>query len=163
VIEALEVWREFDVAMAGATGALAGLAIVAASVNIADIVKAPSLTARLGAGIATLVLALIVSAIGLMPGLSLAVYGFVVLLATALAGIFQVVAAQRIFQNKDPENRLRPIKAGLGFLPLLSYLAGGIFLVFMSSTGLAYLAFGSIFGIISALMVSWVVLVEVLR
>jgi hypothetical protein len=98
-----------------------------------------------------------------VPGLSLAAYGFVVLLATALASIFQIVAAQRIFQNKSQGNQLRPFKAALGFLPLLSYFAAAIFLALMSTTGLAYLAVGSILGIISALMVSWVVLVEVLR
>ncbi len=41
-----------------ATAALAGLVIVASSVNIAEIVKAATITARLGAAIASLVLAL---------------------------------------------------------------------------------------------------------
>jgi peptidoglycan/LPS O-acetylase OafA/YrhL len=86
--EVLEPWMDFNVAMAGATGALAGLAIVAASVNIGDIVKDNSLTSRLASGVATLVLALIVSAVGLVPGLSLTGYGIVVLVATLIAGGF---------------------------------------------------------------------------
>jgi hypothetical protein len=40
MIDTLEGWTDFNVAMVGATGALAGLVIVAASVNIGDSVKA---------------------------------------------------------------------------------------------------------------------------
>ena len=161
--EVLEPWTDFNVAMAGATGALAGLAIVAASVNIGDIVKDDSLTSRLASGVATLVLALIVSAVGLIPGLSLTGYGIVVLVATLIAGGFHGVAARRIFQNKDPRNRLPPVKAGVGFVPLVSYLAGAMLLLSDNASGLTYLAVASILAIISALLVSWVVLVEVLR
>ena len=39
--ESLEAWSDFTVAMTGATAALAGLIIVAMSVNIERIVKAP--------------------------------------------------------------------------------------------------------------------------
>ena len=65
-------WGDFHVAMVGATAALAGLVIVAASVNIGEIVKAPALTARLGSAIAGLVLAPVVSALGRLPGVSAA-------------------------------------------------------------------------------------------
>lgn len=163
MVDALEAWKDFDVAMAGATAALAGLAIVAASVNIVEIIKAVSLTARLAAGIATLVLALVVSAVGLMPGLSLASYGVIVLVTTAVAGFFQVDAARQILRNRNPENRMRLLKASLGFLPLLSYLGGGIMLAGGQGNGLPVLAIGSILAIIVGLLVSWVVLVEVLR
>ena len=50
MMEDLELWSEFNVAMVGATAALAGLVIVAASVNIGEIIKTRSLTARLAAG-----------------------------------------------------------------------------------------------------------------
>ena len=44
--EPLEGWTDFNVAMVGATAALAGLLIVAMSVNIAEIMKSPTLLAR---------------------------------------------------------------------------------------------------------------------
>ena len=56
---ALEQWHEFDVAMLGAAAALAGLVIVAASVNIQVIIAAPSLTSRLASAISGLVLAIV--------------------------------------------------------------------------------------------------------
>lgn len=163
MVEAVEAWKDFNVAMAGATAALAGLVIVAASVNISDIIKAAALTARLGAGVGTLVLALVVSALGLMPGLTLMTLGLAVLGATVVAGVLQADAARRILQDHDPHNEGRLVKSGLGFLPLLAYLLGGVLLVAGNAGGLGWLAAGAILAIIGGLLVSWVVLVEVLR
>jgi hypothetical protein len=159
----LEDWTDFDVAMAGATAALAGLVIVAASVNIGDIIKAESLTARLASAIATLVLAITVSALGLIPGITATWYGIVVLLGVVIAAVFQISATIRIVQNRHPENRMRALKALLGFLPLAAYTVGGALLLGGSGAGLIMFAVGSILAIIVALIVSWIVLVEVLR
>lgn len=162
-MDALEGWSDFNVAMVGATAALAGLLIVAASVNIAEIVKAVSLTARLAAAIATLVLAIAGSAIGLIPGLGAAAYGVTILVAVAGALVFQVQAAVRIAQNRHPENRWRIAKASVGFVPLAAYVAGAVLVVAGDGTGLVLFAVGSILAIVSALIISWIVLVEVLR
>jgi hypothetical protein len=159
----VEDWSEFNVAMAGATAALAGLVIVAASVNIGDIIKAESLTARLASAIATLVLAITVSALGLVPAIAPTWYGIVVLLGVVIAAVFQVSATVRIVQNRHPENRMRALKALLGFLPLAAYTVGGVMLLAGSATGLVLFAAGTILAIIVALIVSWIVLVEVLR
>lgn len=163
-MDALDGWSEFNVALVGATAALAGLVIVAASVNIADIVKESSLTARLATGIAGLVLALCGSAIGLVPDISAPVYGIaMIVFALATAG-FSTVATRRIYENTHPQNRLKFLKSVMGFLPPLAYILGGALLVAGSaSAGLAAFAGGSIVAIVAALLVSWIVLVEVLR
>ena len=80
-MDAVESWREFNVAIVGATAALAGLVIVAASVNIGDIVKSRTLTARLGSAIVMLVVALIASAVALMPGVDEQSLGVLLLIA----------------------------------------------------------------------------------
>ena len=128
-MDPLEGWHDFNVAMAGATAALAGLVIVAASVNIADIVKAVSLTARLAAGISSLVLALSVSALGLIPEFSWTVYGACVVVLAVIAGVFQSAAARRIYENTDPANRWKPAKAAIGFVSPVLYAAGGVALL----------------------------------
>lgn len=69
----------------------------------------------------------------------------------------------RIFQNRAPENRLRTAKAAVGFLPTMLYAVGGALLITGADGGLLVLAIGCISAIIIALMVSWIVLVEVLR
>ena len=159
----IEAWSEFNVAMVGATAALAGLVIVAASVNIADIVKATSLTARLASGIASLVLAIVGSAIGLIPELTLSAYGVAMMIGALLASVFPASAARRIFQNRAPENRWRAAKAALGFASPAAYLVGGALLVTGAESGLLWFAVGSILAITTALLISWIVLVEVLR
>lgn len=159
----IEGWSEFNVAMAGATAALAGLMIVAASVNIADIVKEKSLTARLAAGVSGLVLALVASAIGLIPELPLVSYGIVMIVIVLLAAVFAAQAAREIFLNRHPGNRLKLLKSLINFATPMLYLVGAILLAGGIASGLLWFAAGSIVAIISALLVSWIVLVEVLR
>lgn len=161
--EALASWSEFNVAMAGATAALAGLVIVAASVNIDKIIRAGTLTARLGAAIASLVLALVASAVGLIPELDPTWHGIVVLLGALAAGVFQFHATRVIVADPTPEQRARFAKAVLGFLPVAVYVASGVMLVLGSASGLVLAAAGCLLAIVAAIVVSWVVLVEVLR
>jgi len=159
----IEEWSEFNVAMAGATAALAGLVIVAASVNIAEIVKSRTLTARLLAGIAALVLALAVSAIGLVPGLDLTWYGVLIVVATLLMSVFQVNVTRLIAGDPNPADRARPLKYLIGFLPLAAYLVAGVLVGVGHPWGLYLAAAGCLLAIVSAIVVSWVALVEVLR
>lgn len=160
---AIEQWHDVNVAMVGATAALAGLVIVAASVNIADIVKATSLTSRLAAAIGGLVLAISASAIGLIPGIGATSYGVAVLVIALLFTAFPVQAALRIRESRDPANRLRPLKAALGFAAPAAYLVGALLLIAGAPAGLVVFAAGSILAIMAALLISRVVLVEVLR
>jgi hypothetical protein len=162
-MEQLEAWTDFNVAMAGATAALAGLVIVAASVNIRDIVTSRSLTARLAAGIAGLVLALSGSAIGLIPALPPTVYGAALIVCALLAGAFSVEATRQVFADPVPQSRFRALKSALSFAAPTTYLLGGLLLVAGAPTGLLWFAAGSIVAIVTALIVSWIVLVEVLR
>ncbi|MCS3843213.1 hypothetical protein [Microbacterium sp. AK031] len=159
----MEQWSEFNVAMAGATAALAGLVIVAASVNIAEIIKSRTLTARLLAGVATLVLALTVAALGLVPDLEPAWYGGVIIAATLLATVFQVNATRLIARDPAPAARARPLKYLIGFLPLAAYVVAGVMVWAGHPSGLHLAAAGCLLAIVSAVVVSWVALVEVLR
>ena len=159
----LEGWSDFDVAMMGAAAALAGLLIVAASVNIGDIIKAPAVAARLAAGLAGLVLAIVGAAIGLVPQIDPTVYGALAIVAALAAGVFAVQAAKRIFAERHPANRMRFAKAALGFLAPLGYLVGGILLLAGVSHGVIAFAVGAIAAIVAGLVISWIALVEILR
>lgn len=160
---ALEAWSDFNVAMAGASAALAGLVIVAASVNIEKIVGARHLTARLAASIAGLVLALVVSAAALVPELALFWYGVVILGATLLAALFQVHATRMVLADPRSPLGVRIGKAVPGIVPLLCYLAAGITVTTGHPSGLPLTAAGCLLMIAAAILVSWIVLVEVLR
>lgn len=162
-MDAVEGWSEFNVAMLGAAAALAGLVIVAASVNIGDIVKAVSLTARLAAGISGLVLAIVASAIGLMPEISPPAYGVAILVVALASAVFPVQAARRIAQNHDPANRMPALKSLIGFVAPAAYAIGAVLLLAGLPGGLVLFAVGALLAIAAALLISWVVLVEVLR
>lgn len=159
----IEEWSEFHVAMAGATAALAGLVIVAASVNIAEIVKSRTLTARLLAGIAALLLALTVCALGLVPHIDDIWFGALTIVATLLAAVFQVDVTRLIARDRSSADRAKPLKYLIGFLPIAAYLAAGTAVVLQHPSGMYLAAAGCVLAVVSAIVVSWVALVEVLR
>ena len=163
MVEVLEQWKDFNVAIVGATAALGGLVIVAASVNIADIVKSRSLTARLGSGIVMLVAALVVSAVALMPALPEWFYGWLVLATAVVALVFQIGIARAIAIDRNPAHRATAAKAVLGFLPAIAFLVAGVLAVLGLPTALHVVAAGAILAIVASIVVSWVALVEVLR
>ncbi len=163
--ESLQAWSGFNVAMVGATAALAGLVIVAASVNIAKIIElgSSSLIARLASGIASLVLALIASGLALVPGITAPWLGAILVVATAGSAVFQVNAARAILSDHVPAARAMVPKSVLGFLPVVAYLASGVAVLMGHPAGLYLGAAGCILAVIAAIVVSWVALVEVLR
>lgn len=162
--EALEGWSDFNVAMVGATAALAGLLIVAMSVNIAEIMKSPTLPPRAAASIAALVLALTAGAFGLVPGQPSITYGIEVLVATVLAAIFQWHAIRVVAREDHVSATDRILKSIAGILPIVAFLGGSVLLIAGAvEAGLITMAIGSVLSIIAALLFSWVVLVEVLR
>ena len=163
MVDELELWSEFNVAIVGAAAALAGLVIVAASVNIREIIQARTLTARLAAAIAALVLAIIVSALGLVPSIAAGWFGWIVLACALVAGVFQVNATRVIATDPATEDRARIAKSVLGFLPIVAYLAAGGAVLLGHPSGLYLAAAGALVAITATLLLSWIVLVEVLR
>ena len=159
----LSEWAEFNLAMAGATAALAGLVIVAASVNIAEIVRTGTITARLAAAIASLVLALVASALGLVPSISAAWFGGILLCTALGSAVFQIHAARKIIADTSPDVRAPILKSVLGFLPVAAYVASAVTVMFEHPSGLYFGAAGCVLAIVAAIVVSWVALVEVLR
>lgn len=165
--ELLESWSEFNVAMVGATAALAGLLIVAMSVNIRSILESATLPARAAASISTLVAAIAVTALALAPGQPLWAYGLEVLVAAAVAAVFESHAIRSIRRDTTAHAGTaldRVLKAAAGGLPILAYLAGGVALIAGApAVGLWLVGIATILAIASALLYSWVVLIEVLR
>lgn len=162
-MDQLEAWSEFNVAMVGATAALAGLVIVAASVNIGDIVKSRTLTARLGSAIVMLVVAIIVSSVGLVPDVDGLWYGILLVVISMTALAFQISTARLLATDRNPRDQARWAKSLVGFLPAVAYLAAGVLSIVGLGTGLYVAAAGAVLAIVGALIVSWVALVEVLR
>ncbi|WP_395243877.1 hypothetical protein ACGGZK_17400 [Agromyces sp. MMS24-K17] len=161
--ELTDAWSEFNVAMLGAAAALAGLLIVAVSVNIAQIMQTASLPGRAAAALAALVAAITTTALGLVPDQPEWAFGLEVLAVALVAAWFELRATQLIFAEPRTYGP-RWAKAFAGWLPVALFLVGAVLvLVGSPAAGLGCLAAASILAIASAILHAWIVLVEVLR
>jgi len=156
-------WSEFGVAAAGAAAALAGLLIVAISVNVREILAYAPLVSRAAATVGTLVLALVAGLLLLIPGQPVAWFGVEVMAATAVALIFDIDAIVRAvrFQPRRPLRELLST-AAMSLVPRALFVAGGILLI-VSGWGVGFIAAGIVLAIVAATVNSWVLLVEILR
>ena len=167
MVDEFELWAEFNVAMVGATAALAGLVIVASSVNIGEIIKAklahrsprppgsPRSCSRSSH-----------PALGLVPdhhGSSGS--------ADPAAGAppssrasFQVEATRTIFADRDPAvpREVRQVGVRLHCRSWRTWWRGRRH-ARTSVRVCTFAAAGCILAIVAGIIVSWVVLVEVLR
>ncbi len=160
----LDGWHDFAVATAGAAGALAGLIIVAISVNVKEIIAGPALAARAGATIASVMVILVSASALLIPdqpalwlGLELIAFGCVALW-------FQVDAARRLFAAATGTSVASKIaNSAIGVGAILWVVLGGIVTATGSATGLGFVAVGFITIFIAAVLNAWVLMIEILR
>ncbi len=164
-MDALPGWTDFFVAAAGASAALAGLAIVAISVNIGRILAYENLPSRAAAAIGTFVLALTASLAGLAPQPPAALSAEL-LLASALAWLLHLKAARASFRAVRTYQRPRYqawLLLARGQCQVLPFAAAGL-AVLAAPTAVGYLLLA---GILASFALSvyetWILLVEILR
>ena len=155
-------WENFAVAQVGAAAALAGLLVVAGSINISRIIHIPAIVSRLAATLVLFGAVLIVATLLLVPGqrrvwlgLELAVIGCV---AAAL------VIRLRGTRTSDPRYRGYAIAiAAVGVTASVSIAVGGLTLAAERFGGLYWLVPGTVLAFAVGLGNAWVALVEILR
>lgn len=159
----LASWESFFVATVGAGAALAGLIIVAMSVNVATIIAIESMPSRAGATIASLLLIVIVGAAGLIPAISLPAFG-------AVALVFTLVVAALYWRTsvigfRTPHGHLRDhvLRAFWSILQLLPMIVGAVLALGASEEALYWVAAGFLLTFAGATLNAWVLLVEILR
>ncbi|WP_432841096.1 hypothetical protein [Dactylosporangium sp. CA-092794] len=155
-------WESFAVAEVGAAAALAGLLVVACSINIARIIETPALVQRLGATLTQFTGILVVGSLLLVPGqprwlqgTEMAVVGLIV------AGL---VFMQRGLQGLEPQYRRSALTSVvLATVAALMLATGGAGYATESIGGLYWLVPGMLLGFAIGLLNAWVALVEILR
>ncbi|KQX05642.1 MULTISPECIES: hypothetical protein [unclassified Leifsonia] len=158
----LEGWTEFNLAIAGAGAALAGLIIVAMSVNIREILQTATIPARAAAFIGALLLGVTASCLALIPRQPLWALGVEILVGTVVAAWLEFAAARTIVRE-DRANGSPLLKNAAGIAPLVAFAAGSVLLIIGEADGYYGVAIGSILAILSAVLLSWIALVEILR
>ncbi|MGH2937292.1 MAG: hypothetical protein ACRDPE_04135 [Solirubrobacterales bacterium] len=159
-----EEWKDLFVAVAGASAALAGLLFVAVSINVERIVKYDGLPERGIEALAMLLVPLVVSIAGLMPGQGHVAFGIELLaIAAALAGLMVRLPIARLPEgietppryvfNRQAVRLSGTALLGIGALAELFAVAGGLYWVAAAVVALT----------LGAVVNAWVLLVEILR
>jgi hypothetical protein len=156
-------WTDLFVASAGAAAALAGLVFVAVSINIDRILKLEGLPERALETVLTLLAAVVVSLIGLIPGQSHVALGAeLVGVSVVFGAVITKLTITRPPAEAEPPAWLagRLFVRAIGTVPLL---VGGVSILVESGGGLYWIAAGIIGAITGAVVNAWVLLVEILR
>lgn len=159
----VEQWNDLFVASAGAAAALAGLLIVAMSVNVQVIISIPSMSSRAGTAIASLVLVAVVSICGLIPGQSAVALGVETLIASAATLGVAIDSAVRVLRVGTGTRAIGMARGIIAAAPVILFVIGGALLCADVPEGLYWIAAGVVTAFIVSALNAWVLLVEILR
>lgn len=160
----LDAWHDLFVAAAGASAALAGLIIVAMSVNITTILGIPSMTSRAAATIATLILTVVVSIAALIPGQAKVALGIEIVVFAAAALYMAVDSARNVLRARAGTSTADAVLKGLvAIIPAALIFVGGAVIIATLEAGLYFVAVGILLAFIGSVTNAWVLLVEILR
>jgi hypothetical protein len=160
-------WSELFVAAAGATAALSGLIFVGLSVNIQEVLEIERgegqnfLTGRAVEALVALLNVLVISLVGLTPGIADGVLAGVILLTAADSAISPVRLAVAVRQS-SLDRRTGP-RFLMAVLLTASLTGAGVTLAAHAGGGLDWLPVAFVLAIAVAAINAWVLLVEILR
>jgi modulator of FtsH protease len=157
-------WADFFVAELGASAALAGLVMVAISINLTRIISFPWLPGRAAETLVAPTGVLVVSSYMLVPGQPLAQLA-IELIATgavmwAMPCVIQLRAAR--IQTGVPKRSLI-IRFALTQISSLPVVAGGALLWMGVPNAIAWMVPGIVASLIATVINAWVLLVEIVR
>jgi modulator of FtsH protease len=161
----MEAWTDFFVAEVGAAAVLAGLLVVAVSINLTRIMEFALLPLRVAQTLTIVGGVLVVASAGLIPGQSDSVFGT----EAALIGSVVLVAGGRFsliaLSVRNPNNPMSWTLFPFALVALSSFpiIVGGGLLATGMAGGLYWIAAGVIAGFIATLHNGWVLLIEILH
>jgi hypothetical protein len=157
-------WANFFIAEVGASAALAGLVVVAISINLSRILSFPQLPARAAESLVMLMGALALASLGLIPGQPMEMFGAEVL---AIGLVTLLVTMYNQLRSMPPIEALTPLKKCLRALvsaaATLPLLIGGMLLMLGFTGGLYWAAAGVLISLASGVWSAWILLIEIMR
>jgi modulator of FtsH protease len=160
-----EEWKDLFVAVAGASAALAGLLFVAVSINVERIIKFEGLPERALEALTMLLVPLVVSIAGLMPGQSHVAFGIELL---AIAAAMVLILVRLPVARHLPEGVETPSQYVLGrqvvrLTGTVLLAIGALAELFAVAGGLYWVAAAIVALTLGAVVNAWVLLIEILR
>jgi modulator of FtsH protease len=161
----MEGWGEFFVAEVGAAAALAGLLVVAISINIEKIMAMPTLPPRAAQTLIIVTAALVIGSLGLFPRQPIQAYGWEAVATGLVIGLTGLLEVRNLFVRRSATDplfwSLYPLV--LVIVTALPPLVGGILLIGSDDAGMYWVGAGIIISFLTTLQGGWVLLVEILR
>jgi hypothetical protein len=156
-------WKDLFVAVAGASAALTGLLFVAVSINLERILKFEGLPERALETLLFLVLVLLASIVGLIPGQSNQALGLELLIVSLAVAIVIMRLPTLQMGDAGVERSWVVARWTVRSLATVPFLVGGVSVLAECGGGLYWVVAGIVFAIIGGVTSAWVLLVEILR
>lgn len=157
-------WQNFFVAELGALAALTGLVVVAISINLSRILTVANLPTRAGEALVTLVGALVVNSVALVPnqppgllGTEFSLIGLVTFIAPATNQIRLWNLTQGVTSAK------KYVRFAITSIASLPFVVAGACLICGVAGALYWVALGVIISLVAGVWNSWILLIEILR
>ena len=160
----LQDWQPFFAAQLGAAATLGGLVFVGLSLNLNKILAYAALPIRAMLALFLLLLVLIVSSIGLLPGQELHVIGTEIFIFVVTGWGSLTAMDVHAFRKTELQNRRRYVgNMILLQLATLPYVMGSLMILLKSTFGFYLIAVGVVASFVKAVIDAWVLLVEINR
>src|SRR6185312_5870092 len=102
----MEGWTDFFVAEVGAAAALAGLLVVAMSINIKEIMALPTLPPRAAQTLIIIAASLVLASLGLFPRQSLAAFGWEAVVTGIVVALTGALEVRNLFVRREKADPL---------------------------------------------------------
>jgi hypothetical protein len=160
----VNAWDNFFVAQVGASAALAGLLFVGLSINMTRILQFPVLLDRALQALTLLIAILMIASLTLVPGPTSLDLGVEILVVGGAAWAILTTLSRRVLFRPDPRYR-GPLLMQTAIIESASglYLAAGVVLLAFGEVGVDVLVPAMLLSYVVAIMISWVLLVEINR
>ena len=150
--------------MASVAASLIGLVFVAISINLRNVIAEPKLVSRSAKALITLVGALVVALLCLVPGETQRTLGMVILVSSLVWWITIVRALNRANRNNTYITRKhRVLQAVLLHGSATPIVIAGVLLLLGRKGGPYWLMAGTIGCLLTAMVDAWVLMIEILR
>jgi modulator of FtsH protease len=157
-------WDNFFVASVGASAAVAGLLLVALSINLARILAIPGLAARAGETLIPLVVVLIVALLALVPGQGVRALAGELLGLGLVTWVSATVLEIRAYRCRHFQKPFHLVTRVVLHQPAtLCFPLAGLSLLLGFPGGLYWLVPAFCLTFVGAMINAWILLVEILR
>src|SRR5947209_8185379 len=153
----LQVWQPFFTAQLGAAATLGGLVFVGLSLNLNKILAYAALPVRAMIALILLLLVLIVSSIGLIPGQELSVIGTEMFIFAITVWGCVTAMDVHVFGKTKLQNRRRYVgNMILLQVATLPYVMGSLMILLKNTSGFYLIAVGVVASFVKAVTDAWV-------